>query len=63
MFEPLLTAADVAALLKLHVETVYLLIAKHGLPAAKIGGQWRCEASKFHAWVEARSCRHDDERD
>jgi excisionase family DNA binding protein len=52
---PLLTAAEVAQLLKLNVETVYTLIAKHGLPASKIGGQWRFDEAKIRAWIESRS--------
>ena len=55
MPEALLTAAEVAELLKLHVETVYALIAKAGLPAAKIGGQWRFEEARLRAWIEAHS--------
>jgi excisionase family DNA binding protein len=52
MFEPLLTASEVAQLLKLNVETVYALIAIKGLPAVKIGGQWRFESARVQAWVE-----------
>ena len=53
MSEPFLTATDVAQILQLHVETVYLFIAKQGLPALKIGKQWRFEESKIRAWVQA----------
>ena len=52
--DALLTAADVAQLLRLNVETVYTLIQKEGLPAAKIGGQWRFSESKIRAWFESR---------
>jgi len=52
MPEPLLTASEVAALLKLNVETVYTLITTRGLPAAKIGGRWRFEEARVRAWVE-----------
>jgi excisionase family DNA binding protein len=51
---PLLTAAEVAELFKLNAETVYGLIQKDGLPAAKIGGQWRFSEEKLRAWFEAR---------
>ena len=54
MPEPALTAAEVARLLKLNVETVYTLIRKDGLPAARIGGQWRFSEEKVRAWFEAR---------
>jgi excisionase family DNA binding protein len=53
MPESLLTASEVAKLLRLNVETVYTLIATKGLPAAKIGSQWRFEESRVRAWVEA----------
>ena len=54
MSESLLTAAEVAELLKLNVETVYALIQKDGLPAAKVGGQWRFSEANVRAWFEAR---------
>lgn len=52
MPEPLLSAADVAAWLKLNIETVYDLIAQHQLPAIKIGGQWRFEEAQVREWLE-----------
>jgi excisionase family DNA binding protein len=52
--DPYLTARDVADLLKLNVETVYILIAKERLPAVKIGGQWRFDASEIHNWFKTR---------
>ncbi len=63
MSEPLLTTAEVAALLKLNVETVYTLIAKKELLAAKIGGQWRFQESKILKWVEACYTTPDHESD
>jgi excisionase family DNA binding protein len=55
MSTPFLTAGEVAQLLKLNVETVYTLIAKHGLPASRIGKQWRFDEAKIRAWIEAHS--------
>jgi excisionase family DNA binding protein len=52
MPEPLLSAADVAAWLKLNVETIYDLIAHHQFPAIKIGGQWRFQEAKVLKWLE-----------
>ncbi len=54
MAETLLTASEVADHLKLNVETVYALIRDEGLPAAKIGGQWRLRAEDVARWVDAR---------
>jgi excisionase family DNA binding protein len=56
---PLLSAADVAAWLNVNIETVYDLIAKHQLPAIKIGGQWRFE----EAQVRERLAHHSAARD
>ncbi len=52
--EPVLTAAEVAALLKVNVETVYALIRREGLPAARVGGQWRFSETKVRTWFESR---------
>lgn len=59
MPDPLLTAADVAAWLKLNIETVYDLIAKAQLPAFKIGGQWRFQEAQVRAWLARRSAAHE----
>ena len=55
MTEPLLTASEVAQLLKLNVETVYTLIRTSGLPAAKIGSQWRFVESDLRRWVQVQT--------
>ena len=52
--DEILTASEVASLLKLNVETIYTLIASQGLPAAKIGGQWRFIRSEVHEWLRLR---------
>ena len=49
---PYLTAREVAELLKLNVETVYLLIAKEQLPAVRVGGRWRFDESELRAWLK-----------
>ncbi|MBU1228303.1 MAG: helix-turn-helix domain-containing protein, partial [Actinobacteria bacterium] len=54
MTEQLLTATQVATLLNLNVKTVYTLIHKEGLPAAKIGSQWRFPKTRILAWLDAR---------
>jgi len=54
MPENLLTAAEVAQYLKIKIETVYNLIRKADLPAAKIGGQWRFRETELTRWVEAQ---------
>ncbi|MEP0846503.1 MAG: helix-turn-helix domain-containing protein [Phycisphaerae bacterium] len=54
MSERVLTAAEAAALLKLNVETVYELIRRQGLPAARVGGRWRILESKLLSWLDGR---------
>ena len=54
MSETFLTAAEVAQLLKLNVETVYRLIDQQGLPAARIGHQWRFEEGQVRQWFNAQ---------
>lgn len=39
--ENILTASDVADLLKVHLKTVYRLARKGSLPGKKFGGGWR----------------------
>jgi excisionase family DNA binding protein len=55
MNEPFLTASEVAHLLKVNVETVYTLIRTAGLPAAKVGSQWRFVEREARHWVHART--------
>ncbi len=54
MQKALLTASDVAQYLKVNVDTVYLLIRKEGLPAVRIGGQWRFRTADVERWLQAR---------
>ena len=48
--EPLLTTAEVAALLQVHPKHVYRLLHR-GLPAQRLGGEWRFLQSAVLAWV------------
>ena len=54
MSDRILKAGDVADLLRLNVETVYSLIRRDGLPAARVGSQWRFSEAKIRLWLEAR---------
>ncbi len=49
-----LTARQVAELFQLNVETIYELIARDGLPAAKLGGSWRFDESELRKWFDKR---------
>ena len=54
MPENMLTASEVARYLKVKIETVYNLIQKSELPAAKIGGQWRFRETELERWVQTQ---------
>lgn len=51
--ESLLTTVEVAALLKVHPKQVYRLM-KQGLPAHRMGGEWRFSKGEVLAWAEGR---------
>lgn len=48
----ILTATDIAGLLKLPEETVRAMIAARELPGFEIRGQWRMRKVDFEAWLE-----------
>ena len=54
MDHTLLTAREVADLLRLNVDTIYKLVQREGLPAVKIGGQWRFWAAEVRGWVRGQ---------
>jgi len=39
--EDMMTATEVAYLLRLHIKTVYRLARNGGLPCRRVGGSWR----------------------
>jgi excisionase family DNA binding protein len=49
----LLTAEEVAAVLRLHPTTIKLLMRNGELPGKKIGGQWRLLKSELFAYLGA----------
>ena len=49
---PLLTLAEVSQFLKVKSETICVLIKKEGLPASKVGGQWRFDADEVKGWFK-----------
>lgn len=50
----LLSALEVAERLHVHVDTVYALVHRGELPSAKIGNQWRFDASQIEHWIAAQ---------
>jgi excisionase family DNA binding protein len=62
----LLTVKEVAALLRVSTQTLYKMLEQGGIPAVKVGSQWRFERGKVRAWLETQgaSARHvEPERD
>ena len=46
-----LTPPEVLARLRVNVKTFYRLIARGGLPAVRIGGQWRVRPHDLESWL------------
>lgn len=55
MQSEIMTAKEAAAYLQLHLVTIYRLLKKNQIPAAKIGGLWRFHKSVLDAWVEGKA--------
>ncbi len=49
-----LTARQVAEMLQLNVESIYDLAGKGEIPATKICGRWRFDASEVDDWFRAQ---------
>jgi excisionase family DNA binding protein len=49
-----ITPAEVAVLLKIHVKTVYRLVRQGVLPGRQIGRRWRFSRSEILALVSSR---------
>jgi len=47
-----LTADEVQALLRVNARTVYRLIRTGGLPAVRVGRQWRVRPADLDEWLE-----------
>jgi excisionase family DNA binding protein len=54
MPDEILTLPEVAQLLKVAEKTVYSMAQKGGIPAFKVGGQWRFKRTDIDAWIERR---------
>lgn len=52
----LLAPKEVADILQIHVESVYLLMKQDGLPSIRIGRSRRVDSVLLAKWLEERSC-------
>jgi excisionase family DNA binding protein len=50
-----MTLPEVARLLRVANKTVYALLKREGLPAFKVGGQWRFQRADIDAWIAGRA--------
>jgi excisionase family DNA binding protein len=48
----LLTTEEVMALLRVNTRTVYRLIRSKGIPAVRVGRQWRFRRSDLEGWLD-----------
>jgi excisionase family DNA binding protein len=46
-----MTLAQLAEYLQVHPSTVYRLLKRRGLPASKIGGDYRFERARVDEWI------------
>ncbi len=49
--ESLLTAKEVANLLRLSPQTLYKMLNDGDIPAIRVGSQWRFEHEALKAWI------------
>ena len=47
----LMTITEVAKYLRIHRSTVYRLVRENGLPAFKVGSQWRFNKVQVEDWL------------
>lgn len=50
----IVTVPELASYLRVHPSTIYRLLKKAGLPAFKIGADWRFYLDAVDEWAEAR---------
>jgi len=55
--EEILTAAEVADLLRIHPSTVYKLLRQGELPAFKVGSNWRFLRTSIDEWLTSQSMK------
>ncbi len=54
MENQMMTVKEVAQYLHLHQSSVYRLLKRKGLPAVRIGSDWRFRRESVDRWVESR---------
>jgi excisionase family DNA binding protein len=54
----IMTLEEVAEFLKVHPSTVYRLLRKHGIPAFKMGSDWRFNQDSIERWISEREAEN-----
>jgi excisionase family DNA binding protein len=54
-----LTIGEVAQLLRVHPATIYRLLKKKGIPAFRVGFDWRFSREAVEAWMKESSAEID----
>ena len=52
MTDTILTVTEIADYLRVHRSTIYRLLARREIPAFKVGGDWRLNASQVERWIK-----------
>jgi excisionase family DNA binding protein len=47
-----MTVKEVAEFLRAHPSTIYRLLKRHGLPAFKVGSDWRFDPESIQRWLK-----------
>lgn len=61
--DTLLTVKEVAAMLRVSAQTLYKMLEQGGIPAVKVGSQWRFEREKVRAWLEGQGASSNTNTD
>ena len=56
----ILTADEVAELLRIHPATLYKMIKNGDLPAFRVGSDWRFSRNSIEKWLESRMQEPED---
>jgi excisionase family DNA binding protein len=48
----LLTAKEVASLLRVSLQTLYKMLEQGQIPAVRVGSQWRFDGDRIKVWLE-----------
>jgi excisionase family DNA binding protein len=51
----IMTTAEVAAYLRVHLSTVYKLLRQRNIPAMRIGSDWRFNKSDLDEWMARKT--------